>query len=116
VEIADVEVRYPFTHDSVVPFIAHDVETHNGSDGEPHHRYCFTCTFRPWAAHGEVVEAAVTVHRADGTTTTHAATFDDDTGRWVAEGLSLSGDDRVTVQPGQVVDAFGNVNGQEATS
>ena len=111
VQIDPVEVRYPFTHDSVVPFITHDVETHAG-----HHRYCFTCTFRPWASHGEVVEAAVTVTSVDGTTATHAATFDEDTRRWVAAGLSLNDDDQVSVQPGQVVDALGNVNGQGAPS
>lgn len=112
IDLPATAIRYPFTHDSTVPFIEHRIEVHDDRDGTPFHRYCFTCTFRPWASHGEVVEAAVTVHRADGSTTAHAAAFD--AGRWVADGLSLDDGDEVTVEPGQVVDELGNVNGARA--
>jgi hypothetical protein len=115
VEIDDRAVRYPFTYEAPVAFIGHDVSTRTASDGTPVHRDCLTCSFRPWATHGEVVEAAVTVHR-DGDATTHAASFDAASGRWVATGLGLTGGETVTVEPGQVVDEHGNVNGERATS
>ena len=114
VSIGAEEVRYPFTHDSVVPFIRHEVTTHADSEGLPHHRYCFTCTFRPWASHGTVVDAAVTVVRGDGGTTTHAATFDPDTGRWATGDLGLRPGEVVRVAPGQVIDEQGNVNGESS--
>jgi hypothetical protein len=112
VEIAATAIRYPFTYETDVPFVDASVETHAGSDGEAHHRYCFRCTLRPWATHGEVVAAAVTVHRADGTTTTHEATYDPDVDRWVTGDLGLGAGDTVTVEPGQVVDELGNTNGE----
>jgi hypothetical protein len=115
VEVPATAIRYPFTHDSAVGFVDHAVEVHDGRDGRPLHRYCFTCTFRPWASHGEVDRAEVTVHRADGSTTTHDAIFDDATDRWVADGLTLAAGDTVTVEPGGVVDEHGNLNGERAT-
>jgi hypothetical protein len=110
VTIAPDEIRYPFTYDSEIPFLGHSIFERDLSD----YRFCFRCTFRPWATHGQVVEAAVTVTRADGSTSTHAATFDGE--RWVASGLELREGDTVSVEPGQVRDAIGNTNGDATTA
>lgn len=100
-------VRYPFTYSSEVPFLDTQMMERGGW------RYCFRCTFRPWAADGKVLHAAVTVRRTDGATTVHDATLVD--GWWQAAGLGLNAGDRVTVEPGQVLDEHGNTNGVRAT-
>jgi hypothetical protein len=109
-------VRYPFTHDRGLPFIEHEVEPVADSSGEPFWRYCFRCTFRPWAPHGEIVDAELTVERTDGTTEVRDATYEPGADRWVVDGLSLEAGDAVRVEPGQVRDEQGNTNGEEAVA
>ena len=70
--------------------------------------FCFTCTFRPWADTGDVAEAYVTIVRTDGTTVRKQAVRQGD--RWTISRLLLPGE-RAYVAAGDVVDAFGNMNG-----
>jgi len=97
------EVHYPDTYDSDLDYIG------PGLDSRDPHRYCYRCTFRPWADTGRIVAATVTVTHQDGSTTTHEASRVGD--RWVAEGLDLAAGDTVVVEAGDVVDEHGNVNG-----
>jgi hypothetical protein len=83
-----------------------------GDDGN--NPICKTCTFRPWASTGEVVSATVTVHRADGTTTSVPATLTG--GRWVASDAHLAPGDRAVIERGAVVDSFGEINGVDASA
>lgn len=100
--LAGDRIRYPFTYEGVVPFQSIGIEEHGD------YRYCFRCTFRPWAPEGRVVEAAVTVERADGGVTEHPATFDGE--RFATGDLALQPGDRVLVAPGGLVDEHGNTN------
>jgi hypothetical protein len=96
-------VRYPFTYEGPASFQSSAMEVHGSQ------RYCFRCTFRPWAAEGRVVEAEVTVERAAGGTTTHLASFDGE--RFTTGDLALEAGDRVLIAPGGLVDEHGNTNG-----
>ena len=71
---------------------------------------CLTCSFRPWARTGEVATAAVEVRDGAGKWHRVPATYDADSGRWVAE---IPGNPRtqVRVPVGGVVDSYGEVNG-----
>jgi hypothetical protein len=89
---------YPRTYKSSIAAI--------GDDGLT--AICKTCTFRPWASGAEIVSGAVTVHRANGRTDTVAAKLV--SGRWVAR-TALKPGDAATIEPGAVVDAFGETNG-----
>jgi hypothetical protein len=73
-------------------------------------RYCFPCTFRPWADTGTVAHATLTVVRAGGSVATIAATFDAGSGRWVAA-AGLGPGDTAYVAAGGITDAFGEYNG-----
>ena len=74
-------------------------------------RFCFACTFRPWADTGVAREATVVVtRRGSGRQETASATYDPTTGRFVAD-VRLAPGDTVQVPAGGVVDAFGEVNG-----
>jgi hypothetical protein len=95
-------VAYPRSYKSSIAAIHDD-------GGNP---ICETCTFRAWASTSDVRRATVTVHRAKGRTFTTRANFVN--GRWVANGFRLGKGDTATVKAGDVVDAFGEVNGAAA--
>jgi hypothetical protein len=106
VEIAGDEVRYPATYEADLPFLHHELFERGP------HRYCFRCTFRAWAHHGQVASATVAVDRAAGGTTTHTATFDGE--HFVTVDLALQPGDVVRIPVGGVVDVYGNTNGAAA--
>jgi hypothetical protein len=87
-------IRYPFTYASPVPFIATAMSDMAG------YRYCWRCSFRPWAPHGKVTQVLVTA----GGNTAQAAIVG---GRWVAD-LDVPEGTAVQVR---VVDEFGSTNG-----
>jgi hypothetical protein len=89
---------YPRTYKSSIAAI--------GDDGL--NPICKTCTFRPWASGAEIVRAAVTIHRAGGKVETVPARLVN--GRWVTS-ATLGAGDTATIEPGAVVDAFGETNG-----
>ena len=93
------ESSYPRTYTSPFRFIADDGRTD----------VCKTCTFRPWASGAPVVSAIVTVTRADGGVDRVPATRSGQ--RWVAP-VNLQAGDRATIEPGDVRDANGEINGQ----
>ena len=102
--IAPGFVHYPESYAwAFAPYVG------TGYDVRPPHAFCYRCAFRPWANTGKIVKAEVTVRRAGGGTTTHAATLV--AGRWVASGLGLAPGDVVVVEAGGVEDENGNVNG-----
>jgi hypothetical protein len=90
---------YPRTYESPFRFIADDGNT----------RVCKTCTFRPWASGADIARATVTVTRAGGEVDRVPAVLQ--SGRWHAP-TALGAGDRATVEPGGVIDANGEVNGQ----
>jgi hypothetical protein len=73
---------------------------------------CKTCTFRAWASSIEVRGAHVTVHRASGHVQRMPARLE--AGRWIAD-AHLAPGDTASVDPGAVVDTFGEVNGTAAS-
>lgn len=73
-------------------------------------QFCFRCTFRPWRDIGDVASASVRVTRAGGVVETVAATREA-SGRWLAA-TALQAGDTARVEPGGVVDIFGETNGQ----
>jgi hypothetical protein len=93
------DVRYPSTYEGAAFRFVRD-------DGRS--TVCRTCSFRPWAFGGTVLDAAVTLQRPDGTRRTLPAIRDGD--RWVASGRLLP-NDAVFVAAGDVRDQAGNVNG-----
>jgi hypothetical protein len=101
--LAPNEVHYPDTYDSDLDFIS------SGLDARDPHRFCYRCTFRPWADTGEITSVRISVMGQDGSTTTYDASLV--AGFWVAEGLELTSGDRVVVAAGDVIDEYGNVNG-----
>ncbi len=90
---------YPRTYTSPFRFIKDDGRT----------TVCKTCTFRPWASDASIERATVTVRRADGSVDKAAAVRR--SGRWYAA-TELRRCDRATAEPGGVVDANGEINGQ----
>ncbi|MGH7897253.1 MAG: hypothetical protein ACREQQ_04825, partial [Candidatus Binatia bacterium] len=68
-------------------------------------RYCYRCTFRPWADSGRVISASATVNGEERPATPSG-------GAWTVSGLTSG--DQVVVEPGDVKDEFGNVNGSPA--
>ncbi|HVL80323.1 MAG TPA: neutral/alkaline non-lysosomal ceramidase N-terminal domain-containing protein [Actinomycetota bacterium] len=91
-------VSYPRTYTPVgVRYISPSVSTPHGVP------YCFRCTFRGWALTGAIASATVTV---DGVPV--EATLTD--GRWVVSGLEPASS--ATIEPGDLVDGYGNVNGE----
>jgi hypothetical protein len=103
--VAADRVRYPFTYDGPARFLSPATEVHSGV------RYCFRCTFRPWAPEGRITEAGVTVLRADGAVTRHPASLEGE--RFATGPLDLAPGDRVVVAPSDLVDEHGNTNGAE---
>jgi hypothetical protein len=102
------ELHYPDTYASDLAYIDSAIEQRGP------HRFCWNCTFRPWADSGRIAEALVTVHGSDESTATHPAALQGD--RWVASGLVLYNGDVVVVDPRGVTDEFGNVNGSRSNS
>ena len=95
----DATVKYPRTYTSPFPYI-HD-------DGDA--RLCKTCSFRPWASTGAI--ASVTIHIVrNGSGSNEFATLSGD--RWTAP---VQPDDIVTIEPGGLVDEFGETNGSTFT-
>jgi hypothetical protein len=70
---------------------------------------CRTCSFRPWAKTGNVSSATVHVVRAGGSVEDVAASPLGD--RWVAP-VALGEGDTATIEPGGVLDTFGETNGE----
>jgi hypothetical protein len=89
--------------------------TYGLADPERHQFYCRFCRFRPWADTADAASVTVTVQRADGTLDRVAAAPTGEPGVWratvAAGGRRLEPGDRVVVEAGAVVDAFGNRNG-----
>lgn len=111
-----VDSTYPITYQSVFPYVKSSDKTAQGDDvikndelGRP---FCTTCSFRPWATRGEVVEVVVTVTRADGTTEQVTAQRAED-GRWYAT-TDLYIGDRAEVAPGGATDNYGERNSQSS--
>lgn len=104
-------IDYPDSYDELplaAPFIRHSRSCRQEPQG--YEWFCFTCSFRPWADTGEVASATVTILPAGGGMTEALATLDDD-GRW-RTAAALSPGDRARVEPGGVVDANGEINGE----
>ncbi|MDQ4124568.1 MAG: neutral/alkaline non-lysosomal ceramidase N-terminal domain-containing protein [Actinomycetota bacterium] len=94
---------YPETYGgSPFPYVR--VERKDDVTGVP---FCTTCSFRPWASSGAIVEAAVTVVRSTGAVEVVPAQLVD--GRWVAPVELLPGDSAY-VEAGAVVDEHGERN------
>ncbi|HYP22785.1 MAG TPA: hypothetical protein VEV43_04360, partial [Actinomycetota bacterium] len=94
---------YPETYTgSPFPYVR--VERKNDEVGVP---FCTTCSFRPWASSGAIVEAAVTVVRSTGAVEVVPAQLID--GRWVAP-VELAPGDSAYVEAGAVVDEHGERN------
>jgi hypothetical protein len=91
------DVKYPRTYTSGFPYI-HD-------DGDQ--TLCKTCSFRPWAKAGTITSATVHIVRG-GVPMDVAASLVG--GRWVAP---VQAGDVVTIEPGGIVDAFGETNGTQ---
>lgn len=88
-------IRYPRSYPAGSPF------RYVADDGDP--ALCRTCSFRPWAATGEVASATVVVgDRAV------AATFVD--GRWIAA-TALQPNEVAVIERGGIVDRWGEING-----
>jgi hypothetical protein len=94
---------YPETYQGS-PFPYVKVERKNDEVGVP---FCTTCSFRPWARSGAIVEASVTVVRSTGAVEVVPAQLVD--GRWVAPVELLPGDSAY-VEAGSVVDEHGERN------
>lgn len=88
---------YPRSYASPFPYV-HD-------DGGV--ALCRTCSFRPWASGAEVTSAMVTVTGPHGTRHVAAARSGD---RWVAA-TGLAPGESASIEPGGLVDAFGETNG-----
>jgi hypothetical protein len=92
---------YPRTYASPFPYVRDD-----GSNV-----LCRTCSFRPWAASGEVVRARVTVTGPDGTRSVLAVRQG---ARWIADTNLVSGE-HAAIGAGHLVDEFGESNATAIT-
>jgi hypothetical protein len=99
VVVTPAPVTYPRTYPSSFKFVHDD-------GGNP---ICKTCSFRPWAATGEVASVAVHIVRAHGVEQTVAATRAAD-GSWHTTARLRPGDE-ARVEAGGLVDTYGEVNG-----
>jgi len=102
------EVHYPESYQSSLAYIQESYTTVDD------HRYCWRCTFRPWANTGKVTSAQVTVMQSDGVDRTYPASFDGE--GWTVSGLDLANDDIVIVKRGGVIDEFSNLNGKPSNA
>lgn len=99
-------VTYPRTYVSPIRFVRDDLGGIDaGKDDTNTSVLCKTCTFRPWAAHGTLISAVVTVlddrNRALRTITSRAASFV----------VPLKAGEHAVVATGGLHDAFGETNG-----
>ena len=92
-------IAYPRTYSSQFRYIQDD----------GNQTLCKTCTFRPWARTGTVATATVHVVRAGNGFDLAASLV---SGRWVA---ATQPGDVVTIEPGGIVDDFGETNGAGAS-
>ncbi len=92
---------YPRTYASPFPYVHDDGGT----------VLCRTCSFRPWAASGEVVDALVTVTGPSGSRRVLAVRQGE---RWVADTNLVPGE-RAQLRAGDLVDEFGESNGASIT-
>lgn len=98
-------VRYPFSYDGP-PYI--DDSSLNTSGP---FRYCFNCSFRPWARHGEIDTVQIEARNGDGTTVAQSqASFDGE--RWRVDGLPLGDAVELVIPAGGIRDRLGNINGE----
>ena len=75
--------------------------------------FCFSCSFRPWADVGHPEAAWLTVTRSDGTQQKIRAQRRGD--RFFVS-RTLKRGERAHVAVGDVIDSFGNVNGEPSVS
>jgi hypothetical protein len=100
---------YPKSYEAEFPYIS--TATANDNVGQP---FCPTCSFRPWTTAAGIVERAhVTIERKNGSTERVAATRTSD-GHWTAP-MKLYTGDRAYVAAGDVVDSYGETNGEPST-
>lgn len=107
--LADDEIHYPETYDSTLSYIDRHYDQESDGPDETTYRYCYRCTFRPWANTGTISKAAVTVRHPGGSADEYALAFDGS--KWSASGLVLLPGDEVQVDARAVIDEFDNVNG-----
>jgi hypothetical protein len=101
-------ITYPRTYRSPFPFIRDDRGGVTGGKGDTNNSVvCRTCTFRPWATHGQVTGVVMTATDASGHVRQVRAKRAGRT--WV---VALRPGERVTIAPGGVRDAFGETNGK----
>lgn len=109
-ELGDID--YPDSYTSPFPHIkvepANDLRTYLPGP-EDDERFCFHCTFAPWADTGAVASATVEVRRA-GAMRSVPAERDPATGRFRTT-VPLAPGDLVRVPSGAVLDTFGETNG-----
>ncbi|HUR51455.1 MAG TPA: hypothetical protein VMZ11_04965 [Mycobacteriales bacterium] len=102
-------VTYPRTYASPIRFVHDDKGGLPGADSV----ICKTCTFRPWATHGRVVSARVSVlDRSGHVVRTVRARLAG--GSWVADARLRPGE-RAVILPGGLRDAYGETNGRAIT-
>ncbi len=92
-------IRYPRTYATKLHLIKDDHAK----------RVCKTCTFRPWAATGEVETVTVTVVRGNRVLRRVPAALRD--GRWLAA-TRLANGERAYLARAGVLDTFGEINGR----
>jgi hypothetical protein len=81
-----------------------------------HHDHCASCHFRPWASSGQVTSAEVELVDPSGAVTdTQPASYDIETGRWVAS-LTVPSGWSVTIPRAGIRDEYGEVNGEALTA
>jgi hypothetical protein len=95
-------IEYPRTYDSPIRMVRDD----------GNQRVCKTCSFRPWAATGEVASATVSVLRpkAGGLHEVRTVAAQEVGDRWVAD-TNLRGQEIAVVHRGSVRDTWGEING-----
>jgi hypothetical protein len=101
-------IVYPETYESPFRYVGKVMQTDNF--GRP---FCMQCSFRPWALGSEVESATVTVVRKNGKLEYHEAELID--GRWVAD-TKLKLGETAYVDAGDVVDEYGETNGERSTT
>ena len=111
-------IQYPKTYESEFSYVQSSGKTPQGDDviktDELGRSFCTTCSFRPWASGSTVSSAKITVVRADGTTEKVEASRGDD-GKWHADARLYEGDEAF-VDRGDVVDGYGETNGEKTSS
>jgi hypothetical protein len=108
-------IDYPDSYASPIPFVREQRTPYRDpaapSDPTKIEWFCFTCSFRPWADAGDAEVVFVTFVRRDGSTVRVRANQRGD--RWVTA-RRLARGDSAYVAAGDVVDHFGNFNGQDS--